>query len=436
MRPRLLRRAIAPLLAACLLGAAALPAGAAQVAPDSSFAKGKGWLTTSIGNSPLAAYGVTTMAGGKIVVAGGKYDSQGNAQVFVVRYHHSGAIDRSFANNGIYTSNLPASAGSFFATAVGIQPQTGKIVVVGGYGVSAVLVMRLTTDGKLDRTFGSSHTGVVKKAVQDIGYSLAFTKAGRILVGSSNKTALGRPMLVLRFQKNGLLDKGFANDGIARMMFWNGTAASSAAAQSLWVSPKSEVVGFSHLDYIGGGGGANPGHGSAGIFRLSSTGKPVGSFGTNGHAEIAYQPSPGSFAQWFPCAMAVNGRQQVTVTGEGEIGDPYAQIAGKVTSGGNLSRGFGASKNGWAFSSGITDDSAMNCGSIITPSGGTATGVENWLIGLTASGAPDKRFGSTGLMTLATPANIQLNAMLPYGKSGRFLALGGAGNDLYLARFR
>src|SRR6185312_924537 len=99
------------------------------------------------------------------------------------------------------------------------------------------------------------------------------------------------------------------------------------------------IVGFSHLDYIGGDG-----HGSAAIFKLTSGGSAARSFGTAGHLEVAFPGGSAQqrFAQWFPCAMTIDGRGRATITGDGSNAKGDALLSIRVTAAGKLDAGFGS----------------------------------------------------------------------------------------------
>jgi hypothetical protein len=84
----------------------------------------------------------------------------------------AGALDPSFANNGIFTSTL-----DFNASAVALQ-SNGQIVLAGNGGVNgepADSLIRLNTNGTLDQTFGSG--GVVN--VTNPGGSVLYVLCAR-----------------------------------------------------------------------------------------------------------------------------------------------------------------------------------------------------------------------------------------------------------------
>jgi hypothetical protein len=64
----------------------------------------------------------------------------------------------------------------------------------------------------------------------------------------------GRPFVVARFTRGGRLDRRFGHRGVAQALFWNPSAASSAAVNSLVPTHDGGVIAAGHIDYIGGMG--------------------------------------------------------------------------------------------------------------------------------------------------------------------------------------
>ena len=432
--PRSRRHLPALLVAAIATGAvAAAPAAASTFRPDRSFGS-RGIVTTTVKGVSLNAYDAVAVRGGKTVVAGQSSTSKGVTQVVVARYLKSGKLDRSFAGKGIYKSAFPSSKGPFVARAVGVQPRTGKIVVAGGYGEGSVLLMRLTSSGKLDKTFGPSRSGTVTRAVGDVAGAVAFGADGRIIVGSSNQNVNGRPFVLVGFTASGNRDSSFGSGGLVQLIFWDPAQASSAGLNNLAVTRGGQIIGSSHLDYIGGDG-----HGSAGVFRLDSSGRPVESFGSGGHVELARADANGTFPFWWPAGMTIDSAGRITITGDGTgvaASSKGAVRAVRITGSGQIDTSFGPSGDGWAISDGVSDGAQPLSGAAPTAGGGLAIGVGNWILGLTPSGLKNKQFGSSGAFKITRPAAVSINALLS-GSSGRTItAAGSAGNALYLARYK
>lgn len=175
---------------------------------DNSFGN-NGIIITAIGNDDYGR-AVAIQADGKIVVTG---YSQG--RIAVIRYTTNGSLDASFGNNGIVLTTV----GTYDqANAVVIQPD-GKIVV-GGYteigSHNIFMVVRYNTNGGLDASFDSD--GIATTPIgttDDQGYALGLQTNGKIILAGYSVENNFLPIFALiRFNSNGSLDMSFDNDGI------------------------------------------------------------------------------------------------------------------------------------------------------------------------------------------------------------------------------
>ena len=410
------------------LMAGALPAGAAAQGGrlDPTFGDGRGWVTTRIAGGAPVAYGAVIARGGKIVVAGQATTRGGAGQIFVARYRRDGRLDRGFGSRGIFKSALPKAAGPFIATDVAQEKRTGRLLVAGGYGQGSLLVLRLTPAGRLDRSFGRS--GLARAPAGGIAQSLTLQRNGGILVGGSNANRNGRPMVVARFTRNGVLDRGFGSRGLAQVLFWNADLAASAGVDRLATTPGGGIVGFGHLDYIG-----SDGHGSAGVFQLTSSGRPAQGFGDGGHVEVAFTRPGGGFAQWFPCAMTLVSGGRIMVTGDGSVGPGGALLSTRLTRQGAPDSSYGG--DGLVVTPGLPGFNDTTCGAASTPAGALTVGVGSSLAQLQPDGAPNDRFARGGLIRIGRPRGVGVNAVSSSG-SRRVVLAGSAGNAAYVARYR
>jgi uncharacterized delta-60 repeat protein len=351
----------------------------------------------------------------------------GNGQIVVVRYRPDGRLDRSFGSRGVFKTALPAAAGPFFATSVVPERSTGKLLVAGGYGQDSMLVLRLTPAGRLDRTFGRNRTGLARVAAGGIANSLAIQPGGGILLGGSNANAAGRPMVVARFTRRGRLDRRFGRGGLAQAMFWNPNLAISSGVSGLATTPDGGVIASGHLDY---------GYGSAGVFRLSSRGRLVQSFGTGGHVEVKFR-DPGArsgFAQWFPSALTVDARGRITVTGDGSVGATNALLSNRLRPRGVLDRSCGKARNGRVVTPGLSEGDETTCGATASAAGSLIVGVGSTLVKLRPNGAANHGFARRGVLRIAKPRNVDISAVARSG-SRRVVLAGSAGDRVYVARY-
>ena len=174
----------------------------------------------------------------------------------------AGHLDASFGNGVAGIFSFSQSGSATFSTGVGLQSD-GKIVVAGQIGARSGL-LRLTTKGQLDSTFGTG--GVVTSRIggdiNQIFTSMAIQSDDKILV-----TASGCPPRddLARFNADGTLDTAFGSSGIANLSF----RATGVAVQS---DGKIIVTGASYPNNV--------------MARLLSTGQLDTSFGSGGLAPL------------------------------------------------------------------------------------------------------------------------------------------------------
>ena len=402
------------------------------IRPDGTFGAGRGWVTTLIPGGSAQAYNVTLVQGGRIVAVGQAIappvNGQPRAQIVVARYLPSGRLDRSFGSGGIFKTTLPAANGPYNGTSV-VADRAGRLVVAGGDGQGDMLALRLTRSGRLDRNFGQNRSGIVSIQVAGFAQSLALAPGGRILLGGSNATANARPMVVVRLTSSGRLDRGFGRGGVTQVRFWNVMQAAGSPVTNLVVARDGSVTGSGHLDYIG-----TDGHGSVGVFRLTSSGRLARGFGHGGHVEVAFRNRNRSFAFWFPCAMGIDGRGRILATGDAVLDGRGALLTARLTPRGALDRSYGATRDGRSVVNGLSGDNDPNCGAAVTSAGVLTAGVGVTLAQVDPTGRPDRRFAPGGVFKIRRPRAVAINAVTAAGTRA-FLVAGSAGNAIYLARY-
>jgi uncharacterized delta-60 repeat protein len=119
-----------------------------------------------------------------------------------------GGLDRSFGNSGV--SIIGVGRREDITQDVLIQPD-GKILVAGySYVVGQdVSLIRLNTDGSLDKAFGQNGKAVYVGHTHSHSQKLTLYDDGKILVATDDQQ---RPILV-RFKSNGILDSTFSVNG-------------------------------------------------------------------------------------------------------------------------------------------------------------------------------------------------------------------------------
>ncbi len=201
---------VALLVCAALLGSNLLMAQAGSL--DPTFGTG-GIVTTPNSNTGCSPCFLAIQSDGKILVGGGA--TIDDVQVAAVaRYTTNGVLDSTFGTGGIVTLSQEGGSGAF---GMALQPD-GKIVV--GTTLSSsfgLAVVRLTTNGNLDTTFGTNGVASVQP-FNDLFFSpitggIAIESNGDILVSAQ----AGIPFVgvVTRLLGNGSVDTTFGSGGAA-----------------------------------------------------------------------------------------------------------------------------------------------------------------------------------------------------------------------------
>ena len=197
---------------------------------DNSDGTPDGVVSVSLGAGDDVGSAVAMQADGKILVAGTSTSVGGSSSnIVILRLTATGTLDSTFgtANDGTPDGvvNMSLGDGNDMATALKIQSD-GKIVVVGttgNPGGSNMAVVRLTTDGSLDTTFGKASDGTPDGVVSlslgsgdDIARALAIQADGKIVIsGTTYSAGSTSNAVVVRLNADGSLDASFgqSDDG-------------------------------------------------------------------------------------------------------------------------------------------------------------------------------------------------------------------------------
>ena len=190
----------------------------------------RGVVRLSHGGANDFGAAIAVGADGNIVVAG-NHDEGPGSKVFVSRRQPDGVLDPSFGgtDDSIESGIVGVSVanGAYTARDLAMLPD-GKIILVGDSetagGPSKIAVMRLTSDGSPDLTFGSplnsSRQGFVLTSVGEGDHraeALVVQDDGKIVVvGHYTAKDGSSDVLVTRYDADGLPDTSFGrNDGTA-----------------------------------------------------------------------------------------------------------------------------------------------------------------------------------------------------------------------------
>lgn len=169
---------------------------------DTSFST-KGHLAFRLGTLSNISRDLQLDNEGKIVVGGGASQGSGSDFAFY-RFSTGGLIDTSFHTDGM-SGFLTGTSGTFI-NSVAVDTR-GNLIGVGFYDSP---IVRVTTDGRLDtsfhtdgRQYGSVGTGV------DHSYEVNFLESNKIVAGGRASEGI----VVLRYTSDGRLDTTFLNTG-------------------------------------------------------------------------------------------------------------------------------------------------------------------------------------------------------------------------------
>ena len=228
---------------------------------DPAFGRGGKVLTDFGARSDGYANAVAIQPDGKVVVAGDVF--RGTDFFGLARYNADGTLDRSFGQGGRVLTKVGAF--NSHASALIVQPD-GKLVVAGMAFVAPdgdFALVRYTTDGKLDPTFGRG--GVV---VTDAGnaWALAVQRDRKVVTAGVDSGPRFRVFALGRWMENGSLDPSFGRSGQLRTTF-----DTAATANAVRVRADGKIVA---AGTVGGRDFA--------LTRYTSSGRLDGSFGSGG----------------------------------------------------------------------------------------------------------------------------------------------------------
>jgi hypothetical protein len=137
---------------------------------------------------------------------------------------------------------------------------------------------------------------------------------------------------------------------------------------------------------------------------------------------------------WYPCAMTTDGRGRIIVTGGGGT-RRSALLTARLTPGGALDPAYGGSGNGRTSTPGVGGNAITTCGATATSAGALTVAVQSTVAQLRPDGLANRRFAPGGVIEIAKPAQVFVNALIASG-ARRLVMAGSAGNAIYVSRYR
>ena len=158
---------------------------------------------------------VLTLSNGNVLVGGAAFGNATPTSYFAMaEFTTSGSLNSGFGTGGVVLSGFPRNdTGNTAINSITVLPG-GKLLAVGkgpgGFGMA-----RYSSNGSLDTTFGSSHTGLVKATFNtESGGAALVTPAGQYLIAGAFPASAYRTSFGLaRYSSSGVLDGTF---GLAR----------------------------------------------------------------------------------------------------------------------------------------------------------------------------------------------------------------------------
>lgn len=258
---------------AWLLVPSAPPAFAAPRDLDPSFG-GDGRVTTDFG-SRATSQDIAVQPDGRIIVAGKSTARRGDDRDFAAaRYLPNGDLDPDFGGDGRVTTDFGRND---HAIAILLQPD-GKVILAGTSGAGRreagqetdYALVRYTSKGRLDRTFGTAGKVMTSFEATDFLLGVALESDGKILTsGLSMTDSVGEAhSMIARYNADGTLDRAFGTNGAT---FFDTT---SLGALSVQVDGKILAAGYHCC--------TGQGSESFDVFRFNADGTVDASFGRGG----------------------------------------------------------------------------------------------------------------------------------------------------------
>jgi uncharacterized delta-60 repeat protein len=432
------------LVAVGLLAFFAMSASALAAPGDLDSTFGTGGIVTS-DLEEAGASDVAIQSDGKLVVAGstgGCSESGGeftcHGEFLIERYNLNGTLDTSFGGgDGIVTTDFGYESQG--AAAVVIEP-SGKILVggatsefQGGPSISAFALARYNSDGSLDTSFGGGDGKVSTEFSDSEG---AHVWSGSLVRKPSGKIVLGGEIYV---------HDGFGTWHMALAGYnSDGSVDTSFGTSGQVVGPAGQLYGLAEEP-----GGKLLAAGRAGnyefaVTRFNADGSLDTGFANNGIATLDLSPV-GSQAD----DVLVQPDGKIVASG---FGSGYGFAVARFNVDGTPDSTFGGSDGlvlthfsqpccglGAAISVALQADGRIVFSGQWTPDEDSLN--DEWAVGrLNPNGAPDKSFGTNGLVTTDVAGGGYGNDAngVAIQSDGKIVAVGGTGapnQDLAVARY-
>lgn len=411
----------------------------AGTAPAFDFTKGH--VITSAGTAADQGRAIAVDPMGRIVVAGlTSSDASGaGSAIALVRYTSSGELDPTFGTGGVTTTEV----GSFVDNPSAIiMDSADRIVVVGSSSdgtYSDTVVLRYTSTGVLDPTFGGGDGIVVTSfnGQQDYARSVALDSSENIVVLGETSTNNLEDIFVARYTTDGELDATFGSGGVT-------------------IITGADLGGVSGSDEWGGGleidssnriviSGLTSDNFSYVVARLT----PTGDFDTTFAGGDGFTLTPAgslvsNFNSFSSRAMALDANGQILVVGcVAGVGSTQDCdfVTLRYSTDGVLDSTFGSGSGYVITAVGAGHDTALGVapdslgGFVLAGASEVGTGYDTALVRYTGTGEPDSTFGGDGIVVTPIATANDFAEAVSFEATGKILIAGTAsiGGRTYIA---
>lgn len=179
------------------------------------------------------------LADGKMIVTSFANTNTSERRYLAVRFLASGEIDTTYGNNGYYYDAVLPTSGYFYPL-TSVIDSNGNLLISKGFDNTSFDILRLTSEGLLDSTFGTA--GQVHYDSGGAATGMQLLADGKILVRGTAAASAGgfAPSCAVRFLANGTPDSTFGPNGLRLFNILNNVQ--SEALHSLLVLPNGQWI--------------------------------------------------------------------------------------------------------------------------------------------------------------------------------------------------
>lgn len=371
-------------------------------------------FTISVGTL-VRANGMMVQSDGKIVMVGYSLIDEAN-HVFLSRYNTDGSLDTTFSSDGIATSIVGTGG---YGNAV-VEDGSGNLYVSGRCSAKKFCLMRYSSAGVMDMTFGSLADGCEKTVIGDYAhaYSIALDGSGKVISAGMTIDNGTKKMAVTRHSSAGVIDTTFGASGIVKLLI-----DKKSVCRAMLLQSDGKIV------LVGDAASGRSEH--IALARLNSDGSVDTTFGTNG----VVQTVVGLNSHAYGMTIQLDGKIIVTGVSNGHV------VVVRYASDGSLDATFGTSgmvtttlgKQSVGSDVAVqTDGKVVITGSAKLTSG-TSKNFRMFAIRYSPTGVIDTTLDVDGIATFAIGSDSQSRAMAILS-DGKIMMAGSSDEDVALIR--